>query len=103
MSAVPGTRTIAETRGFIKALVDAQYDRILGFTMLTPEVRDVMAVVQKAMLAGFLQKNSRKIGRVCNFEQLIQEKCTYLLSRSFQFGAVKKAGLEPSLQRLLGQ
>ena len=52
MSAVLRTRTIAETRGFMKALVDAQHDRILGFTMLGPEAGEVMAVVQTAMLAG---------------------------------------------------
>ncbi len=52
MSAVLRTRTIAETRGFMKALVDAQSDRILGFTMLGPEAGEVMAVVQTAMLAG---------------------------------------------------
>jgi pyruvate/2-oxoglutarate dehydrogenase complex dihydrolipoamide dehydrogenase (E3) component len=52
MSAVLRTQTIAETRGFMKALVDAQSDRILGFTMLGPEAGEVMAVVQTAMLAG---------------------------------------------------
>jgi pyruvate/2-oxoglutarate dehydrogenase complex dihydrolipoamide dehydrogenase (E3) component len=52
MSAVLRTRTIAETRGLMKALVDAQHDRILGFTMLGPEAGEVMAVVQTAMLAG---------------------------------------------------
>jgi pyruvate/2-oxoglutarate dehydrogenase complex dihydrolipoamide dehydrogenase (E3) component len=52
MSAVLRTQTIAETRGFMKALVDAQSDRILGFTMLGPEAGEVMAVVQTAMVAG---------------------------------------------------
>src|SRR5882724_8732940 len=52
MSAVLRTQTIAETHGFMKALVDAQSDRILGFTMLGPEAGEVMAVVQTAMLAG---------------------------------------------------
>ena len=52
MSAVLRTRTISETQGFMKALVDAQSDRILGFTMLGPEAGEVMAVVQTAMLAG---------------------------------------------------
>jgi len=52
MSAVLRTRTIAETTGFMKALVDAESDRILGFTMLGPEAGEVMAVVQAAMLAG---------------------------------------------------
>src|SRR5207245_11193073 len=34
MGAVLRTRTTGETRGFMKALLDAQTDRILGFTML---------------------------------------------------------------------
>jgi pyruvate/2-oxoglutarate dehydrogenase complex dihydrolipoamide dehydrogenase (E3) component len=52
MSDVLRTQTIAETHGFMKGLVDAQSDRILGFTMLGPEAGEVMAVVQTAMLAG---------------------------------------------------
>jgi pyruvate/2-oxoglutarate dehydrogenase complex dihydrolipoamide dehydrogenase (E3) component len=52
MSVVLRTRTISETTGFMKALVDAQGDRILGFTMLGPEAGEVMASVQTAMLAG---------------------------------------------------
>jgi pyruvate/2-oxoglutarate dehydrogenase complex dihydrolipoamide dehydrogenase (E3) component len=52
MGAVLRTRTTAETRGFMKALVDARSDRILGFTMFGPEAGEVMAVVQTAMLAG---------------------------------------------------
>ena len=36
----------------MKALLDAQTDRILGFTMFGPEAGEVMAVVQTAMLAG---------------------------------------------------
>jgi pyruvate/2-oxoglutarate dehydrogenase complex dihydrolipoamide dehydrogenase (E3) component len=52
MPAVLRTRTTDETRGFMKALVDARTDRILGFTMFGPEAGEVMAVVQTAMLAG---------------------------------------------------
>jgi pyruvate/2-oxoglutarate dehydrogenase complex dihydrolipoamide dehydrogenase (E3) component len=52
ISAVLRTRTISETHGFMKALIEAQSDRILGFTMLGPEAGEVMAVVQTAMLAG---------------------------------------------------
>jgi pyruvate/2-oxoglutarate dehydrogenase complex dihydrolipoamide dehydrogenase (E3) component len=46
------SRTISETRGFMKALVEADGDRILGFAMLGPEAGEVVAVVQTAMLAG---------------------------------------------------
>jgi pyruvate/2-oxoglutarate dehydrogenase complex dihydrolipoamide dehydrogenase (E3) component len=52
MGAVLRTRTTGETRGFLKALLDARTDRILGFTMFGPEAGEVMAVVQTAMLAG---------------------------------------------------
>ena len=51
-SSVLRTRTTTETRGFMKALLDAQTDRILGFTMIGPEAGEVVAVVQTAMLAG---------------------------------------------------
>jgi pyruvate/2-oxoglutarate dehydrogenase complex dihydrolipoamide dehydrogenase (E3) component len=44
--------TLGETRGFMKALVDAHSDRLLGFTMLGAGAGDVVAVVQVAMLAG---------------------------------------------------
>ena len=52
LSAVLRTWTIAETRGFMKALVEAQSDRILGFTMFGPEAGEVMAAVQIAIGAG---------------------------------------------------
>jgi pyruvate/2-oxoglutarate dehydrogenase complex dihydrolipoamide dehydrogenase (E3) component len=52
MGAVLRTRTTGETRGFMKALLDARTDRILGFTMFGPEAGEVVAVVQTAMLAG---------------------------------------------------
>jgi pyruvate/2-oxoglutarate dehydrogenase complex dihydrolipoamide dehydrogenase (E3) component len=45
-------RTTSETRGFMKALVEADGDRILGFTMFGADAGEVMAVVQTAMLAG---------------------------------------------------
>lgn len=51
-SAVLRTRTIGESRGFMKALIDADSDHILGFTMIGPEAGEVMAAVQTAMLAG---------------------------------------------------
>ena len=52
MEAVFRARTISETRGFLKALVEKSGDRILGFTALGAEAGEVMAVVQIAMLAG---------------------------------------------------
>src|SRR5271155_132085 len=52
IAAVLRSRTLSETRGFIKVLVEANGDRILGFTMIGSEAGEVMAVVQTAMLAG---------------------------------------------------
>ncbi len=52
MAAVLRTRTIDESRGFMKALIETDGDRILGFTMIGPEAGEVLAVVQMAMLAG---------------------------------------------------
>lgn len=51
MKAVLRTRTTSQTAGFMKALVDPQ-DRIAGFAMIGSEAREVMAVVQAAMLGG---------------------------------------------------
>jgi pyruvate/2-oxoglutarate dehydrogenase complex dihydrolipoamide dehydrogenase (E3) component len=52
MEAVLRARTLSETRGFLKALVEQDGDRILGFTAFGAEAGEVMAVVQVAMLAG---------------------------------------------------
>jgi pyruvate/2-oxoglutarate dehydrogenase complex dihydrolipoamide dehydrogenase (E3) component len=51
MSAVLRTETTDETQGFMKILIAADDDRILGFTMLGSEAGEVMAAVQMAMLA----------------------------------------------------
>jgi pyruvate/2-oxoglutarate dehydrogenase complex dihydrolipoamide dehydrogenase (E3) component len=45
-------RTLSETRGFFKALIEKKGDRILGFTAFAAEAGEVMAVVQVAMMAG---------------------------------------------------
>jgi pyruvate/2-oxoglutarate dehydrogenase complex dihydrolipoamide dehydrogenase (E3) component len=52
MSAVLRTRTTGETAGFMKVLVEAAGERILGFTIIGPEAGEVMAAVQTAMLGG---------------------------------------------------
>ncbi|MDB5173003.1 MAG: rclA [Phycisphaerales bacterium] len=50
--AVPRTRTLSETRGFMKALLDTRSDRILGFSVFGVEAGEIMAGVQVAMIAG---------------------------------------------------
>jgi pyruvate/2-oxoglutarate dehydrogenase complex dihydrolipoamide dehydrogenase (E3) component len=52
MTAVLRTRTLSETRGFMKALVDGESDCILGFTAFGVEAGEVLAPVQVAMTAG---------------------------------------------------
>jgi len=52
MDGIWRTWTLSERRGFMKAIVDAQSDRILGFTAFGPEVGELMGIVQAAMLAG---------------------------------------------------
>jgi pyruvate/2-oxoglutarate dehydrogenase complex dihydrolipoamide dehydrogenase (E3) component len=52
MAAVLRTRTMAETRGFLKALVSATDDQILGFTGFGVGAGETMATIQLAMRAG---------------------------------------------------
>jgi pyruvate/2-oxoglutarate dehydrogenase complex dihydrolipoamide dehydrogenase (E3) component len=49
MADVLRTHTLSETRGFMKALVERDGDRILGFTAFGVEAGEVMATVQVAM------------------------------------------------------
>jgi pyruvate/2-oxoglutarate dehydrogenase complex dihydrolipoamide dehydrogenase (E3) component len=44
--------TLSEKRGFLKTLVDAHSDRILGFMAFGPEAGELMGTVQLAMLTG---------------------------------------------------
>jgi pyruvate/2-oxoglutarate dehydrogenase complex dihydrolipoamide dehydrogenase (E3) component len=52
MERVLRARTISETRGFLKALVEVAGDRILGFTAFAVDGGEIMASVQTAMIAG---------------------------------------------------
>jgi pyruvate/2-oxoglutarate dehydrogenase complex dihydrolipoamide dehydrogenase (E3) component len=52
MSNVLRTEATDETDGFMKVIVSANDDRILGFSMIGSEAGEVMAVIQTAMLAG---------------------------------------------------
>jgi pyruvate/2-oxoglutarate dehydrogenase complex dihydrolipoamide dehydrogenase (E3) component len=51
-AAVLRTRTLSETRGFLKALVATDSDRILGFTAFCTGAGELIGVVQVAMMAG---------------------------------------------------
>jgi pyruvate/2-oxoglutarate dehydrogenase complex dihydrolipoamide dehydrogenase (E3) component len=50
MAAVLRTRTLSEPRGFMKMLVAADSDEILGFTVFGAEASELMAAVQTAMI-----------------------------------------------------
>jgi pyruvate/2-oxoglutarate dehydrogenase complex dihydrolipoamide dehydrogenase (E3) component len=50
MADILKTRTLSEPRGFLKILIGAQSDEILGFTALGVEGSELMAVVQTAMI-----------------------------------------------------
>ena len=50
MAAVLRTRTVSEPRGFMKILIAADSDQILGFTVFGVEASELMATVQTAML-----------------------------------------------------
>ena len=52
MANVLRTHTLSETRGFMKALVEKDGDRILGFAAFGPEAGEIMATVQVAMAGG---------------------------------------------------
>ena len=45
-------RTLGETRGFLKALVQADDDRVIGFTAFAIGAGEIMGAVQFAMIAG---------------------------------------------------
>jgi pyruvate/2-oxoglutarate dehydrogenase complex dihydrolipoamide dehydrogenase (E3) component len=51
MSEVLRTEATDEKQGFMKAVVSASDDRILGFTMVGSEAGEVLAVIQTAMMA----------------------------------------------------
>jgi pyruvate/2-oxoglutarate dehydrogenase complex dihydrolipoamide dehydrogenase (E3) component len=50
MAAVLRTRTLSEPRGFMKTLIAADSDEILGFTAFGAEASELMAAVQTAMI-----------------------------------------------------
>ena len=52
MEAVMRASTVSETRGFLKALVEKESDRILGFTAFGVGAAEIMTSVQIAIGAG---------------------------------------------------
>jgi pyruvate/2-oxoglutarate dehydrogenase complex dihydrolipoamide dehydrogenase (E3) component len=60
MAAVLRTRTISEPRGFMKMLIAADSDEILGFTVFGAEASELMAAVQTAMICSIPYTALRK-------------------------------------------
>jgi len=52
MAADLRTLTLSETRGFMKALIDTESNRILGFTVFGVDGGEIMGAAQIAMIAG---------------------------------------------------
>jgi probable pyridine nucleotide-disulfide oxidoreductase len=52
MDVIPRARTLSKRGGFMKAVVDANTDQILGFSMMGVNAGEVMSVVQMAMAGG---------------------------------------------------
>ena len=52
MASVMRATTLSETRGFLKALVEVNTDRVLGFTAFGLGAGEILSSVQIAMLAG---------------------------------------------------
>lgn len=52
MEAILRTRTLSETKGFVKALIDNKSDRILGLIAFGVGAGEIIAVAQIAMLGG---------------------------------------------------
>jgi pyruvate/2-oxoglutarate dehydrogenase complex dihydrolipoamide dehydrogenase (E3) component len=50
---------VGETRGFMKAVVDADTKKILGFAMLGEEGGEIMSVMQMAMMGGITYEQIR--------------------------------------------
>jgi pyruvate/2-oxoglutarate dehydrogenase complex dihydrolipoamide dehydrogenase (E3) component len=60
MSSVARALETAETRGFMKAVVDRESGRILGFTCLGIEGGEIMAMVQTAMMGGLTWRHLQR-------------------------------------------
>ena len=85
MEAVLRARTLSETRGFLKALVEPNGDRILGFTAFAVDGGEIMSSVQIAMIAGLpytafrnailAHPTLRRGLRGCSRRNLCRDKC----------------------------
>ncbi len=82
MEQVLRARTLSETRGIIKALVDVDSDRILGFAGFAVDAGEIMGPVQLSMIAGLPYTTLR---------EAILTHPTLVEGLNFLFGAVPSA------------
>ena len=52
VAAIPRAKTMSETHGLIKAIIDAKTQRILGCAILSTEAGEMLGAVQMTMIAG---------------------------------------------------
>jgi pyruvate/2-oxoglutarate dehydrogenase complex dihydrolipoamide dehydrogenase (E3) component len=90
-SVIPRARTLGETRGFLKAVIDAHSDQILGFSMLGTEAGEVTAIVQMAML-GKLPSTALRDGLLAH--PTMEEGLNYL------FHSISNEEHTPGISRL---
>jgi pyruvate/2-oxoglutarate dehydrogenase complex dihydrolipoamide dehydrogenase (E3) component len=86
MEEVLRARTLSETRGFLKALVEIDGDRILGFAGVAVDAGEIMGPVQAAMIAGLPYTALR---------EAILTHPTLVEGLNFLFAAEPSAGTQP--------
>jgi pyruvate/2-oxoglutarate dehydrogenase complex dihydrolipoamide dehydrogenase (E3) component len=79
MAAVLRTRTLSEPRGFMRMLIAAKSDEILGFTVFGAEASELIAAVQTAMIGRLPFTDLR---RAIYVHPTIAEGLTFLLSNA---------------------
>ena len=87
MERVLRARTLSETRGFLKALVEVNGDRILGFTAFAVDAGEIMASVQTAMMAGLPYTALRDA--IWAHPTLVEGLSSVVLVRAFAIGACR--------------
>src|SRR5215510_8233212 len=86
MEEVLRARTLSETRGFLKTLVEVDGDRILGFAGFAVDAGEIMGSVQIAMIAGLPYTALR---------EAILTHPTLVEGLNFLFTATPSAGTQP--------
>jgi len=87
-------RTLSETRGFLKALVEASSDRILGFTAFAVGAGEILAAVQVAMIAGLPYTALRDA--ILTHPTLVEGLTPLFSSAASAYNAVETSGTQIS-------